>query len=147
MEQIDNQTLLTTNQFCELLGISRVTAWRWTKANTHIPTLKVGNQRIYTTAHLQAFKVRRTNLPATSADTAGSVLSERAVQALEALACAQMVQAFKGFHSDGDPLVRFDLITGLQDAARGLLKNLGIKQTTPILPIEGARDQADTPQN
>lgn len=45
---------LTEKEFCEVVGISRVTAWQLRKAGK-LPHARIGSRVLYTPAHIQRF--------------------------------------------------------------------------------------------
>ena len=49
----DPDTLLTTDQVCKILNISRVTAWSWEKKNLLKP-IKVGNLKRFRFSDIQS---------------------------------------------------------------------------------------------
>ncbi len=56
----DPDTLLTTDQVCKLLNISRVTAWSWEKKNLLKP-VKVGNLKRFRLSDIQSITQSETS--------------------------------------------------------------------------------------
>ena len=52
--EANNKATMTEQEFCERIGISRVTAWRMREAGK-LPHCKVGNKILYLPRHIDEF--------------------------------------------------------------------------------------------
>jgi predicted DNA-binding transcriptional regulator AlpA len=56
--QVPTEKYLDTNQLCELLGISRVTAWEWGKKGMLSP-IRIGNLKRYRLSDIETLLARK----------------------------------------------------------------------------------------
>ena len=54
MDEMNQRVTLTEKEFCERVGISRITAWRLRDAGK-LPHCKVGNKILYLPRHIDEF--------------------------------------------------------------------------------------------
>lgn len=54
MNEPNHKATITERQFCEMVGISRITAWRLRERN-ELPHCRVGNKILYLPRHVDEF--------------------------------------------------------------------------------------------
>ena len=133
MSNNEHTELITSEQFAKATGVSRQTIHRWRQAGVITPQ-KIGKRLFYTLQDIETFKSRReaegqqpkaslTKRISTRSKASDRALRERAVNAVEIIAAAQVAQALA--------LGKFGAATefdaeGLRSSAAGLLDRLGI---------------------
>jgi hypothetical protein len=131
---MEEKELFTSKEFCEAVGASRVTVWRWVKTEPH-PVIKVGIHSFFTRDHVNTFKSRR-GTRSSALPHAITSLSARAIRAQEVTACAITMHALASF-GGSYRLFAGDLAEYLEREVVGMLRKPKASASTPITPIGG----------